>query len=884
LNRQFNDSRVLSTDGSSASKRRKVTVNPRTGKKECVFVDVDAVYPNGMECGDDEFSFEELRAKKRGLLQKTWKPEAPVVEAPVMKRPSVKDVGNHDSTCHLNLPVRDPEPSVSSEKSITNLPQMVPLKDEANLSKKIKKDDKSNRTRKIRLVEVKAETQTVQINMDSPSGPKIRKKKNAEATMTIHTKAAMDDVYDMVNQTLSIDEPTIHEENEDAEEDDEDDDLTSVGESTGTGRISASASEFGDDVTGDYTMSSKTDADTSTRQTIDESEFSDFTGTSALDGTEDVHDDDASNNGDEDLSVVVLENKRPVISHTESSTEAEIEIEEVEGVTPVDQDLPEADYFEQSDYVMVDQMPYRTNKPSRLPFMTPIVEKTESSIGAATERKMLLSVKTPSRENHKGGFAILDLDDDTGIMSSPFEDHTQDNKENALHDVKISQPALPKLNKASEPLGENPKLGSAMKPKEPVAVLKVPIIQDLQCNPMDETIRNAIISQIRPGLESYQGFHQRKGSVSGKSVEIRKYIKAAGKPGTTAPLLDFPQSKRRFVVRRELGRGAFAPVYLVDSIAKEDSAENFTSNRRAQEVIKMEDPPSPWEFYIIRQAKRRLGVSRPSESIVEAPEMHLFADECFLIEEFRNQGTLLDAINLSRAESGGAMEEQLAMFFTIEIFRTVEALHEKGIIHGDLKADNVLIRLDECLSASSSEANSFQSQYRADGSGGWSEKGITLIDFGRGVDMRAFNPDVQFIADWKTTEADCAEMRGMRPWTYQVDYHGLAGIVHSLLFGKYMDTRAEGGSTLGAGSTMTYSIREVFKRYWQTEIWKKVFEVLLNPLMNTEPEDGKKLPLLAGLKDLREQMEKHLEANAEKGTGLKTMLRKLESSLRERRK
>jgi checkpoint serine/threonine-protein kinase len=106
--------------------------------------------------------------------------------------------------------------------------------------------------------------------------------------------------------------------------------------------------------------------------------------------------------------------------------------------------------------------------------------------------------------------------------------------------------------------------------------------------------------------------------------------------------------------------------------------------------------------------------------------------------------------------------------------------------------------------------------------------------------MKAFKPDVQFIADWPTTEADCAEMRELRPWTYQIDYHGLAGIVHNLLFGKYISTIAERGATLGAGATKTYKIKESLKRYWQTEIWHECLDLLLNPLMHLEGDEGGK--------------------------------------------
>ncbi len=55
--------------------------------------------------------------------------------------------------------------------------------------------------------------------------------------MTLHTRAATDDIYELFNQPLK---PAEEEEDEDEESDDDDDmtdgDYTSGGESTGTGR------------------------------------------------------------------------------------------------------------------------------------------------------------------------------------------------------------------------------------------------------------------------------------------------------------------------------------------------------------------------------------------------------------------------------------------------------------------------------------------------------------------------------------------------------------------------------------------------------------------------------------------------------------------------
>ncbi|KAF2106304.1 Mad3/BUB1 homology region 1-domain-containing protein [Lophiotrema nucula] len=890
-------------------------VNPKTGRLEVMFADLRLLYPNYGEPTAEEYCFEELMARQRGLLDRDFS---------TPRRASPEPVTEAASQSPIEIPTVD-EPLALALKDtleIAHKPQTVPLKgsieddlmlndentppsqveiEKAKAAKKARREERANRTRKIKVMEVreiKGETQTIHTNLDSPTGPKIRRKKKGgpEATMTINTKEAMDEVYEIFNQPLKTPEED-HVESESGEDSsDDDDDYTSAGESTGTGRISGATSEFGDETTAaDFTLrttveseAEETEADTTDVRSV--SAWSEFTESKHVPKEHRQHGSDDEESESEEDSFEEISRPEEEVEEDGRDLVTPISPEPQEGSLPTRfVPIPPEDYN-------APVRPYRDPAlaaNNRLPFMTPIVEKTESSLGIATIRsqKEYFSAKTPSRS--KGTPAILE--DDGEPCSSPFQD-VLDGIVNLP--PKIAQLSLVDKPRAKEPL-EAPKpqpLSKKVidtKPKGPQG----PIIKDSQCNPCDEAIRDIILSQIQPPLDSYDGYLADTESTCGKGAEIRKFTKALAKMNKNAndktatnlsmpPVLNLAGTERTYTVKRELGKGAFAPVYLVESGSAEDEHDEgkpaqmgkgeFGLKRRNLEAMKMEDPPSPWEFYIMRQAKRRLGVSRAAESVVHAYEMHMFKDECYLIEEYRDQGTLLDLVNLARADNG-VMDEQLAMFFTVELFRTVESLHAKGLIHGDLKSDNVLIRFDGLQ-----QEEHWDSQYKADGRDGWAAKGIALIDFGRGIDMKVFKPDVQFIADWKTSEQDCAEMRELRPWTFQIDYHGLAGIVHNLLFGKYISTVAERGGTLGAGATKTYRIREALKRYWQTELWQEVFDLLLNPLMHLESEEGRKLPVLKGMKEIREKMEGYLEGNCDKGVGLKSLVRKMEEAVKRR--
>lgn len=714
--------------------------------------------------------------------------------------------------------------------------------------------------------------------------------------MTLHTKEAMDEIYDIFNEPLkNPDDSAAEARSGDESSDDDDDAYTSGGDSTGTGGISCATSDFGDETTAaDFTLGTTVldhndidleAEDTDTKSVV--SAWSDFTESKHVpkDHRQDDTGDDSE--GSEDSSF-----EEPSDQKDDDNGAYDPDL-----ATPTSPGAPQS---LPTRYVPVPPedynpalRPYRDPGQAannRLPFMTPIVEKTESSLGISTAcaQKEYFAAKTPSRS--KGTLAILEDDDEP--CSSPFSDLLSQCVDGPSRVAKLAlreTRPVPIEEPKRKPLAAN----------EPTKTAKPsgPIIQDTQCNPVDEVIRRTILQGVQPPLSTYDGYLADTEESYSKGADIRKFTKAISKMSKNAnektmtnlaapPVLKFSGTDRTYTVKRELGKGAFAPVYLVESNGPEDGQDEnqpaqmgkgtFGLGRQSLEAIKMEDPPTPWEFYIMRQAKRRLGVSRPSESIISAYEMHVFRDECYLVEEFRDQGTLLDLVNIARAENS-VMDEQLSMFFTIELFRTVEALHAKGIVHGDLKSDNILVRFD-----SVPKDADWSSAYQHDGRDGWAAKGVALIDFGRGIDMKAFKPDVQFIADWPTTEADCAEMRELRPWTYQIDYHGLAGIVHNLLFGKYISTVAERGATLGAGATKTYKIKESLKRYWQVEIWQECLDLLLNPLTHLEPEDGRKMPVLRGMRDVREKMEAWLESNCERGVGLKALVRKMEEAVKRR--
>ncbi|RMZ85763.1 hypothetical protein DV737_g459, partial [Chaetothyriales sp. CBS 132003] len=856
------------------------------------FVCMEAIYPNEHE----EFSFEELRAMHRGWSQRDWKcKQSSPLRTNGLLLPEA-DTESMNERFQQNLSVVD-----NSTQSPAGMPppRMKP--------------------KRLKVREVKQEAQTVKTRLESPTGPKMRKKNSAEPTMTFHSKAATNEIYDMFNRPLKN---PAKEEAQSREDSDYDDTYSTAGESTGTG---PATSVFGDDTLGSVVHSGREDNTCSQPDSI--SSWSDFTTskhvpqvkkkhkhqtsssldltehmnssqnptqTSGLDGAFDTQAIAAianQNLDDLDTRAIALIAGSEADEETQETEDLKAEAEDSHPQEVEITHKPRFVAIPPEDYEPTPLRPYRdpvAAAQNKLPFMTPIAEQTESTVAPSTLWKDADYFKTPSRPANGRFDSPSKLQPDELLMSSPAKEpcprspvKSATEKELLLMSSPAKEPSprspvkgatekgllisSPEKKQRDAPptsVNEQPRHIAEASFKEDIkapppskrqtqavvakTVTTDPIINDAQCNPCDRSVREQILKAIQPPISSYAGFTDCSSETFGHASILRAYTDkvAKQKPGkfsprksqcdksrpVPTPQLNFKGSSRIYAVKRELGKGAFAPVYLVDS-SERDEDENgdgstvserchgaHTTTRGALEALKSECPPETlvWEFHILRLIRSRLPPSsRTLQSLISAHECHLYRDECYLLLSYAPQGTLLDLVNHFRSANASAgkqiegtgMDEMLVMFFTVELLRTMAALHSIGILHGDLKADNSLVRLDPAVNLTS--------PYSPTGAEGWSAKGLTLIDFGRGIDTTNFPTRTRFIADWDPQPEDCVEIRECKPWKWQIDFYGAAGVIHSMLFGKYL-------------ATHEYRVKEAFKRYWERNTWEHVFSVLLN--------------------------------------------------------
>ncbi len=151
-------------------------VNPRTGRLEVVFVDLEQVYPNHEDPMSEEYSFEELRAKHRGWMDYDWnairrkelkraREAAEAAEAAKQPKPKAAPLAPKQDYEQPPKPKTIPlKGSVDDDmNNDENAPPSQADVDKARAAKKARREERANRTRKIKVMEVKevrGETQT----------------------------------------------------------------------------------------------------------------------------------------------------------------------------------------------------------------------------------------------------------------------------------------------------------------------------------------------------------------------------------------------------------------------------------------------------------------------------------------------------------------------------------------------------------------------------------------------------------------------------------------------------------------------------------------------------------------------------------------------------
>ncbi|KAJ4801342.1 Bub1-like kinase [Rhynchospora pubera] len=357
-------------------------------------------------------------------------------------------------------------------------------------------------------------------------------------------------------------------------------------------------------------------------------------------------------------------------------------------------------------------------------------------------------------------------------------------------------------------------------------------------DPWSNSTMTSLLEKLDPNMKKYRGFHRSNKSYEGKVSLTEKNISR----NKVVELI----GNMKYQIKGCAGSGGFAQVYkaIVDGNPEEVVA------------LKVQNPGFPWEFYMYRQLDGRIsGDERLNFGY--AHRMHLYSDLSVVVCDYLPNGTLQDAIN-SHVVTNHHMDEVLCMYYTIQMLYMLETLHGVGLVHGDFKPNNLLVRYPRELTE-----DMFNDQNRS-----WRSQGLCLIDWGRGIDLSLFPDGTVFHGDCRTSGFRCVQMQENMKWKYQVDTYGLCVIVHMMLHGCYMSIKKK----VNVDGSCHYQPKSTLRRYWRVELWKNLFHTLLNFHSN----EGSDVPVL---KSLREPFEEYLCGNRQLVSKLIQLLQKQRGSL-----
>ena len=340
-------------------------------------------------------------------------------------------------------------------------------------------------------------------------------------------------------------------------------------------------------------------------------------------------------------------------------------------------------------------------------------------------------------------------------------------------------------------------------------------------DPFDRDAFDAHLATVDSGLATFPGVYVHAGDTI--LASLRAAAKAGGgarvraRGGTSLVL-----GSTEYVLMGLAGSGANAKVYEAEyaevaSVSDEDD-EGFGGLAIKVQSARL----ARWEWMVCKRLAGRIDPLHAA-GVVQPSALHLVggadvvkgsdAEIGVLIMPFGDHGTLQDVLN-SYLRVGKQMDELIVMYYAIELLRVVESLHLAGVVHADIKPDNLLVR----------NGGDNWCDWAVTRPGSWKLKGLSLIDFGLAIDLGMYDWQTVFVGDCGTEGFRCSEMIEGKPWTWQADMHQIAATVHALLFGKYMQVH----KVLTDFDGFKYRPRESLKRWWRTELWEIFFEVLLN--------------------------------------------------------